>query len=321
MSEETKVEDVNTEDRVTADHDAGIGSSADEMETHNPDMDDFDQVVKDMEADEDESEDTSGGTVNTDDSEEEAAAEGKDEVEEDARIPKSRLDEVIAERNQLRDEKLNREVEWARERAIFEGRLAALENVATPESEAVKDPFDDVLEGEPQAILDAFQEDPAGFIRAIQGQAKAATAAEIAERQAEERYQMALKTELDKFTAEHDDFIPNANKLVEIMDSNPMHNVISAYAYEIEIPALKAQIEEANKGVEDKIAAARSEGIAEGKKQAIKEFQAKGGAAVLDGSAAKQTGGQANVGIQTGGDGQKLRAEITKNLLKKRAAG
>ena len=321
MSDETNDQGVNTDDRVTADHDAGIGSPADELETHNPDIDDYDQVVEDIDSHDDDEGDPPGGAIKTDEPLESDDDSGDDEDDdEEARIPKGRLDEVIAERNTLREERLQREVDWAREKAILEGRLAALER-PEPAAAPEKDPFDDVLEGEPQAILDAFQEDPAAFIRAIQGQAKAATAAEIAERQAEEQYHNALQFELDKFAKDHDDFMPNANKLVEIMNGNPMHNVISAYAYEIEIPALQAKIEEATKGVEDQVKAARAEGIAEGKKQAIKEIQAKGSAAVLDGSAAKQSSGKATTGIETGGDGAKLREKLTADLLKKRSAG
>jgi hypothetical protein len=44
MSEETKDQDVNAgEDRVTDDHDAGLGPSAEDMDTHNPDIDDYTQ--------------------------------------------------------------------------------------------------------------------------------------------------------------------------------------------------------------------------------------------------------------------------------------
>lgn len=321
MSEETNDQGVNTDDRVTADHDAGIGSPADELETHNPDIDDYDDVVADIDAEDDSEGDPPGGAIKTDEPLEEDDASGEDEDEE-ARIPKGRFDEVNERMKTAEQSLRDREIEWARKEAILEGRLAALERQPEPvEATPEKDPFDDVLEGEPQAILDAFQEDPAAFIRAIQGQAKAATAAEIAEQQAEERYQNALQFELDKFAKDHDDFMPNANKLVEVMNGNPMHNVISAYAYEIEIPALQAQIQEATKGVEDQVKAARAEGIAEGKKQAIKEIQAKGTAAVLDGSAAKQSSGKATTGIETGGDGAKLREKLTADLLKKRSAG
>jgi hypothetical protein len=321
MSEETTA-DVNAgEDRVTDDHDAGLGSSAEEMETHNPDIDDYDSVIETMDATDDEEEDPSGGTIKTDESDtstEDASDAEKDTEKDEARIPKGRFDEVN-ERMKAAEKTLHeREVEWARKEAIFEGRLAALEK---PEKEEAPeaDPFDEVLSGEPQAILDAFTEDPAGFIRQIQGQARAATAAEIAEKREQERYDAALRSNLDKFTADHEDFMPNAEKLVKIMDDNPIHNAISAYYEEIAVPHLEGQLAEATKGVEDKIAAAKAEGIAEGKKLAIKEIQAKGNAQVLDGSSASQTGKKpAATGIQTGGDGTALREKLTADLLKSR---
>jgi len=323
-------DDVNADvvDNVTDDHDAGLGTSAEDMETHNPDIADYDKAIATMDAeDDDEPEDTSGGTVNTDDSGDAADASDADDKDDDkdkdgddeARIPKSRLDEVIAQRD-AKDKALNDlRVEQARDKAIFEGRLAALEK---PEEDVapVVDPLDDILKGEPQQVLDAFTEDPAAFIRMIQAQAQAKTTSDLNAEREEARYQKNLTAELDKFRDAHDDFMPNATKLVEVMNSNPIHNVISAYAYEIEIPALTAKLEEATQGVEDKITAAKTEGIAEGKKLAIKEIQAKGNASVLDGSSASQSGGKANTGIETDGDGTVLREKLTADLLKSRQA-
>jgi len=312
-------------DNVTDDHDAGLGTSAEDMETHNPDIADYDKAIADMDAEEDDTEDTSGGTLKTDESDgtaDASDAEDKDKDDkEEARIPRSRLNEVLDREKEAAKTHHEKELDWARKEAIFEGRLAALEKPA--EEKAVEpDPFDQVLEGEPQAILDAFTEDPAGFIRQIQSQARAATAAEIHEKRESERYDAALQTSLNQFTADHEDFMPNADKLVKVMDENPIHNVISAYYEEIAIPSLTSQLDEATKGVEDKVAAAKAEGVAEGKKLAIKEIQAKGGAQVLDGSSASQSGGKANAGagLETGGDDTKLREKLTAQLEKSRQA-
>jgi len=332
MTTETVIDDVNAddvvEDNVMDDHDAGLGSSAEDMETHNPDIADYDKAIADMDASDDDEVDTSGGTVNTDDaadSDADASDADKDDKDKDddkdePRIPRSRLNEVILKGEEAAKAHHEKELEWARKEAIFEGRLAALEKpVAT---DPVVDPLDEILKGEPQAVLDKFTEDPAAFIRMVQDQAKQETTTSIQAQREEANYQKALTAGLDKFRDDHEDFMPNAQKLVGIMDSNPIHNVISAYAYEIEIPALTAKLEEATQGVEDKIAAARAEGVAEGKKEAIKEIQAKGNATVLDGSSAKQSGGKANAGahLETGGDGTKLRETITADLLKSRAA-
>lgn len=325
MSDAAEDKDVNISgDRVTYDHDAGLGSSAEDMETHNPDMADFDEVLSGLDTHEDDADDTSGGTLSTDDSDDSDDEDSGDSTTQDddkdkPLIPRTRLNEVIAERDEERRMRQEKEVEWARKEAIFEGRLAALEKTENDESAAV-DPFDEVLAGEPQDILNAFQEDPAGFLSSFKAQAKAEATAELNQRRADEQFQASLAEGLDKFSSEHEDFIPNTDKLIGIMNSNPIHNAISAYAYGIEIPALAAKLEEATKGVDDKIAAAKAEGISEGRKAAIKEIQAKGAANVLDGSQANQSGGQVNTGIETGGDLVSLKEKITANLLKQRAA-
>jgi hypothetical protein len=274
-----------------------------------------------MDAEDDDTDDTSGGTLKTDepvvDDADASDADDKDDDKEEARIPKSRLDEVIAQRDEKDNALADMRVDFARKEAILEGRLAALER-PTEEAASVADPFDEVLEGEPQAILDAFTADPKGFVRSIQAQAKEATTAEISQRRESERYDTALQDGLTKFTADHDDFMPNADKLVKIMDDSPIHNVISAYYEEIALPLLASQLEEATKGVEDKVAEAKADGIVEGKKLAIKEIQAKQGATVLDGSSASQSGGKANVGLETGGDRTDLVEKLTAKLLKSR---
>jgi hypothetical protein len=301
MSDETVSEDVNAgEDRVTDDHDAGLGTSAEDMETHNPDIADYDKVIADMDAEDGEEDEASGGTVNTDDSDttdadaSDADKDTKDDKDE-PRIPRARLNEVLEREKEQAKTFHEKELEWARKEAIFEGRLAALEK-PVEEVEPVVDPLDDILKGEPQEVLDAFTADPTGFVRMIQTQAKAQGAAEIQARREEERRQSSLTSAMDKFAADHEDF------------------------EEIAVPLLRSQLEEATKGVEDKVSAAKAEGIAEGKKLAIKEIQAKGNAQVLDGSSASQTGAKANAGagLQTGGDATKLREKLTADLLKSR---
>jgi hypothetical protein len=329
MSDATDDQDVNTgdgDDRVTDDHDAGLGASADDMETHNPDIADFDKVISDMDAQDDDTDDASGGTVNTDDSAADAAAasdanDKDDDDKDEAKIPRKRLNEVIDREKLTIAAHHEKELDWARREAIFEGRLAALEKPADEVADE-PDPLDTILAGEPQAVLDAFTSDPTGFVNMIKAATRAETTVDINTKREEERYNTNLTTELDKFKAERDDFMSSAPKLMEIMDGNPIHNAISAYAYEIEIPALAAKLETATKDMDTKIADAKAEGIVEGKKLAIKEIQVKGNATVLDGSGAAQSGGKANAGahLETGGDATKLREKLTADLLKSRAA-
>jgi hypothetical protein len=329
MSSETVNDDVNADDvvdNVTDDHDAGLGTSAEDMETHNPDMADFDKAIETMDAADDEDDDSSGGTEKTDDSgtsDDDASGAKKDDDKDDdkdePRIPRTRLNEEIQKGKDLTAAHHEKELIWARQEAIFEGRLAALEKPAEAAA-PVADPLDDILKGEPQEVLDSFTSDPTGFVNMIKAATRAETTMDINTRREEEAYHQALNSGLKKFGDDHEDFMPNAERLVAVMDADPLHNIISAYAYEIEIPLLKSQIVDATKGMEDKVTEAKAEGIVEGKKLAIKEIQAKGNATVLDGSSASQSGGKANVGLETGGDGTALREQLTKELLAKRAA-
>ena len=331
MSDETVNDDVNAddvvEDNVTDDHDAGLGSSAEDLETHNPDMADFDKVINDMDAaGDDDDDDSSGGTVKTDDSD--ASDDGasgakkdddKDDDKDEPKIPRARLNEVIEREKATIATHHEKELEWARKEAIFEGRLAALEKPAEAAAPVV-DPLDDILKGEPQAVLDVFTENPTAFVNMIKAATRAETTASINQQREEDAYQQALNSGLSKFREDHEDFMPNAERLMGIVNANPLHNIISAYYEEIAMPLLTSKIEEATKGVEDKVAEAKAAGITEGKKLAIKEIQAKGNATVLDGSAANQSGGKVNAGLETGGDGTALREKLTAELLAKRAA-
>jgi hypothetical protein len=154
----------------------------------------------------------------------------------------------------------------------------------------------------------------------IKAATRAETTMDINTKREEDAYNQALNSALQKFGEDHEDFMPNAERLMGVMNSNPSHNVISAYYEEIAMPLLTSQLAEATKGMEDKVAEAKKEGITEGKKLAIKEIQAKGNATVLDGSSASQSGGKANIGLETGGDKTSLREQLTAELLAKRAA-
>jgi hypothetical protein len=301
---------------VTADHDAGLDSSV-EIDHQNPDIEYYDDALSDLDdllKDEDE---TPGEAETTDDLESEEEEETGTEEEEDKRIPKSRLDEVIAERNTLRDRIHQMEVESARKEAQLEARLSALEKPL--ESKPQPDPLDDLLAGEAQDVLDRLQEDPINFVNVIRNKAKADAIAEMRREQEETAANRRISQALDRFVEEHSDFTQHAPKLIEAIDNNPIHNAISAYAYEVEIPALKAAHEAEMKGFNETLEKAKKEAFVLGKKQAIKEIQAKGGASVLDGSTSTQTGKvTSGAGIETGRDPQALRDKITADLKQKR---
>ena len=174
------------EDNVTDDHHAGIGSSADDNESHQLDIDDYDEVIANADA---HAEGEASGETETTDEAADAASESTEE--EEANIPKSRLDKVISERNTEREERAKDKAEWARKEAYFEGRLQALESGTTKPAEDVTpvvSPFDQVLEGEPQQILDALQANPAEFFSNLKESAEAKAQANIAAQNEEKQY-------------------------------------------------------------------------------------------------------------------------------------
>lgn len=345
MPKSDEVKDVNNgdgEDRVTADHDAGLGSSAEEMETHNPDIEDYDEILKRMEAEDDDEGDgdedeASGGTKITDESKvDDDGGSGDDEGSgedtgdgdgEEPKIPRSRLNEVIGQRDEFENSLHQKEVQWAAERAALEARLEIIEKSTAAEPK--KDPLSEILSGEPQSVLDNFSENPAAFVNLIrqdvarlvdEGISKASTTQSQARQ--EEEYQKILSAGLDEFSEAHPEFISRLNDLVSYSHKNPIHNPISAYAYEVEIPALKSELEKATKDVETRIEAAKKEGMKLGKERVIKEIRAKGASSVLDGSQSVTDSGKANAGsdLETGGDPRKLREMLVAKLKQKRAA-
>jgi hypothetical protein len=330
MSEETK--DVNTsgeevietdmslgQDNITDDHHAGVGSSADENESHQLDIDDYDKVIENANAD---SEEASGETETTDESGEEEVRSGKEDKGGEPRVPKSRLDEVIGERNTEREQRVADREAWARERGLLEGRLQALESAARPTEPEAVDPFEELLSSaEPQAIIDALQENPAEFFSNLRRSSEAKAQQNIAAQQQEQKYYDDLRNGLDAFAADHDGFMDSIERMHGIVTSNPIHNLVSAYAYEVEIPALVESHKSAIGELEGKIEAAKAEGIKVGKAEALKEFQAKGAAAVLDGSQSSQ-GGKTVIDPEIA-DTEKsggLAKVLTDKLLKRRAA-
>jgi hypothetical protein len=331
MSEKADEKGVNTssEDEVIDnrmdDADAGIGSPADEMETHNLDIDDYDEILEAIEKDEDES---SGDSEKTDDSTstDEGSSEDEDSEGDDGddppRIPKSRFDEVNTQKNEYKDQLETERIERAR----LEGRLNALETQLAVHGkeateETVTNPFEELLGGEPQEILDALQEDPAKFFKQMRDASDEQARKKLAIETSEKAAQDALFAGLDKFAEEHDGFTDELHRLERVMTQDPIHNLVSAYAYEVEIPALKTQLEEATKDVDARIEAARAEGIKQGKVEAVKAIRAKSAAGVLDGSASTQ-GGKPSVDpdLDDTEKGGGLRQILTDKLLRRREA-
>lgn len=318
MSETAEAQDVNNElgeDRTTEDHQAGIGPSADEMESHNLDLDDFDEAVAEIEAFDKEGEETPGVAETTDEStsEDEVSSEEEAGKETPADVPYDRFKEV----NDLKNQQ-------AIDIARLEGRLEAMQAQPVQPEVPVETPplpLDDILGQEHQVVLDAFQENPADFLTKLQERSTAIALQHVAAQQEEEKSYLAMSQSLELFATEHEDFMPNMDKLVVAMQSDPKQNAISAYYEMFTIPGLIATHETQVKDLEGKLATAKEEGIKEGKEKAIAEIRAKGGAATLDGSQSTQGGvvtpdPELTDTEKSGG----LRKIITERLKRKREA-
>ena len=318
MSETAEAQDVNNElgeDRTTEDHQAGIGPSADEMESHNLDLDDFDEAVAEIEAFDKEGEETPGVAETTDEStsEDEVSSEEEAGKETPADVPYDRFKEV----NDLKNQQ-------AIDIARLEGRLEAMQAQPVQPEVPVETPplpLDDILGQEHQVVLDAFQENPADFLTKLQERTTAIALQHVAAQQEEERSYQAMSQSLEAFATDHEDFMPNMDKLVVAMQSDPKQNAISAYYEMFTIPGLIATHETQVKDLEGKLATAKEEGIKEGKEKAIAEIRAKGGAATLDGSQSTQGGvvtpdPELTDTEKSGG----LRKIITERLKRKREA-
>ncbi len=321
MSETAEAQDVNNElgeDRTTEDHQAGIGPSADELESHNLDIEDFDEAVKEIDGFDEEAEETPGVATTTDESgsEDEGSSEEEEGKETPADVPYDRFKEV----NDLKNQQA---VDIAR----LEGRLEAMQQaaLAAPVQESVQEvvplPLDDILGQEHQVVLDAFQENPADFLTKLQERSTAIALQHVAAQQEEEKSYQAMSQSLEAFATDHEDFMPNMDKIVGAMQSDPKQNAISAYYEMFTIPGLIATHETQVKDLETKLTTAKEEGIEEGRKKAIAEIRAKGGAATLDGSQSTQGGvvtpdPELTDTAKSGG----LRKIITERLKRKREA-
>lgn len=304
------------------DADAGIGSSAEELETHNPDIDDYDEVIKLIDDDEDEA---SGETETTDESEsdDETEVDEGESKEEPKTVPYERFSEVNQKMRDYEKSLSERESAIAR----LEGRLELMEKLFkdkgepedTPQPTSL--PLDDILGSEdPQEILDAFQENPAKFLNDYAQRVNMVNRQRAEEERAEREYYSNLQGALEKFGAENEGFHTNIDELVGIVNEKPHHNVVSAYYEKFTIPALKAELEAKGKDLDAQIEAAKKEGFKEGRKKTIEEIRAKGNASLLDGSESTGKVTPEPELQDLDGDRGKLISHLTQKLIQKRSA-
>jgi len=283
-----KEKDVNTDglDDVIEDL-SDFASSDEELETHNPDIDEYDKILKELEAADDTPEgDTPGEAKKTDepeDGDDDGGEPGTEDDDDDARIPKARLDEVIGQRDEFKrtfEEEKQARIAAESKLSQLEERLTKLETGKEEPEQKSSLPLDDLLGGDPQGVVDAFTEDPAKFVANLEARIEARNRMEYEERRAAEEQDKVLRSKLDEFAAAHEDFIPSIPKLGPSLGDNPIHNAISAYYEIVKVPTLEAQITDLQGQVEN----AKADGIKQGRKEAIEAIRAKGLAATLDGS-------------------------------------
>lgn len=311
-----KEKDVNTSDGqdVVIEDLNDFASSDEELETHNPDIDEYDAILKALES-EDEPEGDSPGAADTTDEPEgkDKDAEPGTKDDDDARIPKARLDEVIGQRDAEKEAREAIEKQYA----ALEERLARLEKPVQPKEEPASKslPLDDLLSGDPQQVVDAFTENPKEFLSNLEARIEARNAEKYEMRRAEEEQTKLLKSHLDQFAAKHEDFISSVPTFGKALGDNPIHNAISAYYEVVKVPALEAQIT----NLQSQIESAKTEGIKQGRKEAIEAVRAKGLAATLDGSQSAEVPTPDTELDDTEAAGG-TRSVLTKHLLERRKA-
>jgi len=257
----------------------GVGSSDDELEgTHNPlDLEDIDKILDEIEQHasdgDDDKEEPKKDEDNKEEEEEEDEPDGEDDDKQKT-VPYDRFKSVIDEKNRYKDEFL----EMKRRLDEIESRVKSGDDDTGSKEETP--PLEDILSLEDeQEILDAFQEDPKGFISGLLDRAKYELKQEVETVESEKEYYDTLKKNLDDFAEKHDGFIEFAtsDKAIDYIREHPEHNAVSAYLVEEYIPKAIKQAKE------------------EGRREAINYLKTKGHASVLDGGSGLGDGGHYDV--------------------------
>lgn len=309
--------DQDVKDHIMDDHEAGIGPSAGDLETHNPDEGDFKDASEVTLK-------TDGSETGTADDKEKEAAKADDK----GPVPYDRFQEVINERNALKEEMKSAKDDWNKRFDMMERNIAMMERfIPRAEEKPVepkdtKLPLDDVFGSkDPQKVLDALQEDPIGFLQQYEARIKLASHREAVSQREERNAVETIKGRLTKFAEENQDFIPNLENIKSVIRQDPAHNALSAYAYTYHIPRLQAELQAAKDGAQKGMDEAIKKARAEGKAEAIKELRAKSGAAVLDGGTGSEGSRVVNPELQETSKKGGLRAILAQKLSAKRANG
>jgi len=206
------------------------------------------------------------------------AKEGEEEKkasEEDDRFDKHpRFQELIKDKNELRDG-LNKALAKIDE---LEGRVKG-ERTADQEATQDQTDFEDLAEMDDDALVQLMSEKPKTFLgnlaRQLRHEIQAEIRAELSERETKTREQNRVATVYEKFASTHPDFDPlwDSGKITAYIKANPGHNPISAY-YAVTESDRQAEMEK-------KIQEAKEQALKEAKEKGHQALTAKKNAAVL----------------------------------------
>ena len=140
------------------------------------------------------------------------------------------------------------------------------------------DPFSQILEKPESEIIEQFQEDPKGFLEGFGESIESRVMRSVDERNIVADTDRALQYGLEHFAEQHEDFMPlvESGEIAHYIQSNPIHNAISAY-WAIREARDQGSLDNEREGLEKQIRE-------DERNKTLASIRAKQGAEVLDGS-------------------------------------
>lgn len=212
------------------------------------------------------------------------AVDDGDEVEDErGPVPYSRFRAKVKQINELAEKFGATEKELSELKRQLQAKLdePIRKESAQPKQPPAKLPFTHMGSKTPQELAQWFDEDPRGFLANLVAQTKYETKQEVLTEFNKHNQTMTFKQKIDEFSKENDGFNQMLNKgqLDEFCDSNPGHDIFSAY-YEL-------TKESRSKSIEQRINDAVAKAKEEVKQEYEKNMKAKRELKPIDGGASK----------------------------------
>jgi len=267
---------------------AGVGPSADELGTHNLDLDDYDHL----------DDDTGDDPLKTDDeSDDEGQLIAEEPKEPDAKAPfheHPRWQEMIKERDALRQELQQakgtmedqaKRIDQYDAHMRMMGQFQYPQRQPEPVPEPEKDPFDEILSKGEEEIIEDFQRSPKAFLSGLRESVESKALTRLREEAAQRAQEEAIAKGIEQFAEENPDFMTmvSSGEISRFIQKNPIHNAISAF-HAIQAKKGSEEQQSAREELEKQIRE-------DERKKTLEAVRAKQGAQVLDG--ATSTGPQA----------------------------